>query len=259
VKVGDGDDDDPVVLPWADPADDTFEDPLQAVASAQTSRIGTTRWRLRAAARATGLTKGGYDDRAVSRCRSNLATRSPPDYAARVLGIDWYMFVFRLIHIGAGVAWAGSVFFLVVFVQPSAKAIAPAGAPFIAELIGRRRLVDRLLAMAAVTIVAGLFVYVRDMNDHGGFGDWVATSLGLGLTLGAVSALLAFGVGVFGTRPATMRMLALVRQMAASSGPPEPEVAQEFGRMQARAAALAKVNLTLVAIAVLLMATARYW
>jgi hypothetical protein len=151
------------------------------------------------------------------------------------------------------------VFFLVVFVQPSARAIAPAGAPFIAELIGRRRLVDRLLAMAAVTIVAGLFVYVRDMNDHGGFADWVGTSFGLGLTLGALAAVVTFGVGLLGTRPATMRMLALGRQMGASDGPPAPEVAAEFGRIQARAAALAKVNLTLVTIAVLLMATARYW
>lgn len=169
------------------------------------------------------------------------------------------MLVFRLIHIGAGVAWAGSVFFLVVFVQPSARAIAPAGAPFIAELIGRRKLVDRLLAMAAVTIVAGLFVYVRDMNDHGGFADWVGTAFGLGLTLGAVSALIAFAVGVFGTRPTTMRMLALGRQMAASADPPAPEVAEEFRQIQARAGALAKVNLTFVTIAVLVMATARYW
>lgn len=176
-----------------------------------------------------------------------------------MLGLDLYMLVFRLIHIGAGVAWAGSVFFLVVFVQPSARSIAPAGAPFIAELIGRRRLVDRLLAMAAVTIVAGLFVYVRDMNDHGGFGDWVGTSFGLGLTLGGAAALIAFAVGLFGTRPATMRMLALGRQMGASADPPGPEVAQEFQRIQARAGALAKVNLTLVTIAVLLMATARYW
>jgi hypothetical protein len=176
----------------------------------------------------------------------------------RVLGLDVYMVVFRVIHIGVGVAWAGSVFFLVVFVQPSAKAIAPAGAPFIAELVGRRRLVDRLLAMGAVTIVAGLFVYVRDMNDHGGFADWLGTSFGLGLTLGAVAALIAFGVGLFGTRPATMRMLALGRELAAAD-PPPPEVAEEFRRIQTRAGALAKVNLTFVTIAVLLMATARYW
>ncbi len=176
-----------------------------------------------------------------------------------MLGLDWFMLVFRLIHIGAGVAWAGSVFFLVAYVQPSAKAIAPAGAPFVAELMGRRRLVDRLLTMAAVTIVAGLFVYVKDMRDHGGLGDWIGSSFGLGLTLGALSALIAFTIGVVATRPATMRMLALGRQMAASEGPPAPELAEELRQLQTRSAALAKVNLTFVGLAVLLMATARYW
>jgi uncharacterized membrane protein len=188
-----------------------------------------------------------------------LVPEDRPGYAPPVLGTDLYMLVFRLIHIAAGVAWAGSVFFLVVFVQPSARTIAPAGAPFIAELIGRRRLVDRLLAMAGVTIVAGLFVYLKDMNDYGGFADWIGTRFGLGLTLGGVSALIAFGVGIVGTRPATMRMLALGRQMAASAGPPEPEVAAELARIQERAGTLAKVNLTFVSIAVLMMATARYW
>jgi uncharacterized membrane protein len=72
-----------------------------------------------------------------------------------MIAADVTMIVFRIVHITAGVAWAGSVFLFVVFVQPSAAAIAPAGAPFIAELLGRRRLVDRLLLFAAVTIAGG--------------------------------------------------------------------------------------------------------
>ena len=59
-----------------------------------------------------------------------------------MLASDAFMVVFRIVHILAGVAWVGSVFLLVVFVQPSAAAIAPASAPFMNELLGRRRLVD---------------------------------------------------------------------------------------------------------------------
>src|SRR5713226_5981083 len=115
------------------------------------------------------------------------------------------MLLFRLIHIAAGVAWAGSVFLFVVFVQPSAAAIAPAGAPFMGELLGKRRLVDRILGLAAATIVGGLFLYWKDWHLYGSFGNWVGSRLGLGLTIGAISAIVAFLIGLVGTRPGVER------------------------------------------------------
>ncbi len=44
-----------------------------------------------------------------------------------------FMLVFRVLHIAAGVAWAGSVFLFVVLIQPSAAAIGPAAGPFMME------------------------------------------------------------------------------------------------------------------------------
>src|SRR2546428_6749574 len=89
-----------------------------------------------------------------------------------------YMLVFRLIHIAAGVTWAGSVFLFVVFVQPSAAAIAPAGAPFMAELLGKRRLVDRIIGMGSATVGGGLFLYWHDWQAYGSFGNWVGSTFG---------------------------------------------------------------------------------
>jgi hypothetical protein len=86
-----------------------------------------------------------------------------------MIAADVTMVVFRIIHITAGVAWAGSVFLFVVFVQPSAAAIAPAGAPFIAELLGRRRLVDRLL------LIGGALVYWSAWDAAGSFGGWIGS------------------------------------------------------------------------------------
>ena len=43
-----------------------------------------------------------------------------------MISTAWYMIVFRTVHILAGVVWVGSVFLLVMFVQPSVAAIAPA-------------------------------------------------------------------------------------------------------------------------------------
>ncbi|MGE5461065.1 MAG: hypothetical protein ACM3WR_10640, partial [Solirubrobacterales bacterium] len=62
-----------------------------------------------------------------------------------------YMIVFRILHIGAGVAWGGSVFLFVVLIQPSAAAIGPAAGPFVMELLAKRKLVSWLLSLAGTT------------------------------------------------------------------------------------------------------------
>jgi hypothetical protein len=175
-----------------------------------------------------------------------------------IVAANVFMIVFRIVHIVAGVAWAGSVFLLVVFVQPSVAAIAPAGAPFMAELLGKRKLVDRILMYAATTIVGGLVLYLRAWDQVGSFGDWVGSTYGAVLTIGALAAIAAFLIGLFGTRPSVQRMLALGRQIAAE-GAPAPELAAGMQRLQIRMKNLARASLGLIAISVLAMATARYW
>jgi hypothetical protein len=170
-----------------------------------------------------------------------------------------FMIVFRIVHIAAGVAWAGSVFLFVVLIQPSAAAIGPAATPFMMELLGRRRLVAWLLSLAGTTIVAGLFLYWRDADGLDGIADFASTRYGTALTLGALAAIVAFLIGLFGTRPNVKRLLELAARAAASEGGPPPEVAQEIPRVQARLKALARVALAFIAVAVLAMATARYW
>jgi hypothetical protein len=176
-----------------------------------------------------------------------------------MLAIDWTVLIFRLIHITAGVWWAGSVFLFVVFVQPSARAIAPAGAPFMMELLGKRKVADRLLQLGGVTILAGLVLYWIDWHDMASLGDFVTSGRGLGITIGAVSAIVAAGIGATATRPTAERFLALAREAGASGGPPPPETAQQMQQLQSKLTMLAKVNLGFVTIAVLCMATARYW
>jgi hypothetical protein len=176
-----------------------------------------------------------------------------------VLATDWFMVIFRLIHILGGVLWVGSVFLLVVFVQPSAAAIAPAGAPFMAELLGKRRLVDRIIGLGTVTVLAGLLLYFGDADDYPSFGDWLGTSFGVVLTVGALCAIAALTVGIVGTRPAVTRMLAVGREVAESGGPPSPEQAAELAAIQARAKILARTSLALLIVAVAAMSSARYW
>ncbi|MEO8475856.1 MAG: hypothetical protein ABI572_02255 [Actinomycetota bacterium] len=169
-----------------------------------------------------------------------------------------YMVVFRIVHIVAGVIWVGSVFLFVVYLQPSAAAIAPAGAPLMSELLGKRRLVDGILTAAGITVLGGLFIYWRDWHTYPSFGDWIGSAFGATLSFGALCAIVAMGLGASITRPNVRRMLALGRQVAESGGPPAPEVAAEIGAIQHRLKVAARVSLALLIVAVMAMASARY-
>lgn len=176
-----------------------------------------------------------------------------------MLATSVYLIVFRIVHILGGIAWGGAIFILVFFLQPTAKAVGPAAGPFMRELLGRRRIVTVVLAIAAATIVGGGFLYWHDWQQAGSLGDFVGSEFGLALTIGSASAIVAFGIGLFGTRPAVERLLALGAQMAVAGDAPPPELGQELHRTQARARTLAKTNLAFVTLAAFTMATARYW
>jgi hypothetical protein len=175
-----------------------------------------------------------------------------------VIDTSVYLIVFRIVHIVAGVAWAGSVFLFVTFVQPSAATTGPAGAPFMAELLGRRRLVDRLIGLGSITVAGGLFLYWHDSQAYGGIGDFVGTAFGTAITVGAVSAITALTIGVVGTRPRVQRFLAIGAQAAAAGGP-TPDQTAEMGALMGQLKVLARASLALIGLTVVAMATARYW
>jgi hypothetical protein len=176
-----------------------------------------------------------------------------------VLATSIYLIVFRIVHIVGAIAWGGAIFLFVLFLQPTAKAVGPAAGPFMRELLGKRRVVTVVLWIAGTTIVGGAFLYWHDWQQTGSLGDFVGTRFGLWLTIGSVSAVVAFLVGLLGTKPTIDRVLSLGGQIAAAGDPPPADLAQELQRTQARARTLAKTNLTFVALAAVAMATARYW
>ena len=170
-----------------------------------------------------------------------------------------YMLVFRVLHIMGAIAWGGSLFLVVLFIQPSAKAIGPAGAPFMREMLSRRHLGDWVLRLAGITIVAGGFLYWHDVQLYGSLGDFLGSAFGLWLTIGAIAALVAVGIGVFATKPTIDKGFEVGAKIAQAGDPPPPELLQELAALLARGQMLAKWNLAFVAIAAFSMSTARYW
>jgi len=171
-----------------------------------------------------------------------------------MLATDASMVFLRIVHIVTGVIWVGSLFVVVVFVQPSAAALGAAGAPFMSEL-RRRRFVDVVFIDALFTVVAGSFLYWRDWHTYPNFVD---SNFGTALTVGGLLAISGLVVAAVVTRPTIGRLVALGRKVAGSGGPPSTEQATRIGALQRRLVVAERASFSLVLLAVVAMASARY-
>lgn len=163
--------------------------------------------------------------------------------------------VLRLIHILAGVSWAGAVFLMVGFIYPSMRDAGPQGGALMQQF-QRRRLPVFMNTMAGLTMLSGFILYGRAvaMTD----GAWARTTSAMVFGLGGVATILAAIIGgVFVSRSA-VQMGKLGASVQAAGGRPSPEQAAELGRLQARMGAAMRAVAALLVIAVIAMATARY-
>ena len=176
-----------------------------------------------------------------------------------MIGTQWFFIVFRLIHILGGVAWAGGVFLFVVFVQPSAAALGPTAGPMMGQLLDQRKLVDRFLQLAGITIVAGLVMYIKIASDFGSLGNLLSSGYGVALTIGMVTAIAAASFGAFVTRPNVGRLMGIQRGIAEAGQPPTPEQGAQIATIQRTLKIYARLSLGLLVVTVAAMATARYW
>jgi hypothetical protein len=170
-----------------------------------------------------------------------------------------YMLIFRIVHIGAAVLWVGMVSFFAVFLSPTASKLGPAAFPVMKELVEKRKVPRIIQAIAGFTVLGGLFLYWHDWHAYGTLGDFVGTAFGLTLTVGAIAAISAFLVGNLFVARNVERLVEVGNKVVATSGPPAPELIAETKQLGARIRVSSQITLVLLAIAVLAMATARYW
>lgn len=164
--------------------------------------------------------------------------------------------VLRILHILCGVYWAGALLFIATFLEPSVRAAGPDGAK-VMQGIMQRRFLDIMPAVALLTILTGVELYRK---ASAGFDPaWIGSSYGTSITVGAVAALVAFVIGVGVMRPAAKRMgpLAQGAQALPEGSEREAQLA-EVQRLRRRSALAGRWVATLLAVAVIGMAAARY-
>lgn len=159
----------------------------------------------------------------------------------------------RLLHIGAGVVWAGTVITFGRYVEPTVNEIGESGPRFM-QALERRGFTNFMLAMAVTGILSGAYLYWR---VSGGLqAAWITSGFGLTLTVGAITALAAFALGPLFYIPAGKRIQAINK--TAGAGGPSPEQRAELGAIGHRLAKVGIWSMVLLGITVLTMAGARY-
>ena len=165
------------------------------------------------------------------------------------------MIVLRLIHIGAGVFWAGSAFTIVGFILPAAARAGAAGGQYMLRLL-QLRFSQVVVGAATLNVLAGLLLYWR---DSGGLQlAWITTPTGLVETVGALAALVSWIIAGAMTAPAAVRLVRLGTEVERGGKPPSPEQGRQIGALQVRLGQAARANAALLAVAVLCMAIMRY-
>ncbi len=158
----------------------------------------------------------------------------------------------RLVHIVAGVFWAGSAWFAAFVVIPTARGAGGEGRRFMERLT--RRLGPILGAAMLLTVIPGILLYGRMQVLLGR--AWATSPSGRALGAGALAALLAVAVGFVVNAPAGVRLARLQRSLQGRE--PQDADALKVTALETRIARGTQAAAALLLVATGAMAIARY-
>jgi uncharacterized membrane protein len=168
-----------------------------------------------------------------------------------------YLLVLRFVHVIASVCWAGGGFIFFLFIEPTAKALAPAGMQFVQFMVAKRRFSIFMVITSTLTLLSGALLLWQHASGH--WLSYVSSSSGLGFTLGSVIGAIVYLIGMFGVNPRAVKLAKLGEEIKAAGVPPTPAQGAELHRLDREMSVLSTADFVLVALSLALMATARYW
>ena len=167
------------------------------------------------------------------------------------------MILLRLIHILAGVFWAGAAFFVATILLPSIKAAGPAGGPVMREVVGVRKFPVVASIAGLLTILSGGWMYWHNISVSQGK-SWAGSVPGMTYGVGALAAIVTMALAGMIMAPTAKKVGALADAMAAAGGPPSPAQVAEMQTLQARLQFGTRLGAFFLCITVITMAIARY-
>ncbi len=170
--------------------------------------------------------------------------------------MDLILIALRLIHILAGIFWAGAAVLAAAFLTPAVRALGPNGGKVMQQLIGKQKLSMYISLAAYLSTLAGIVLYWR--TSLGFQIAWILAPSGLMFTIGALAGIITIVMGQLVNAPTAARMSALAKEMQAAGGPPKPEQIAEMQKLQTRLGQAGVIAAILLIIASSAMAIARY-
>lgn len=159
------------------------------------------------------------------------------------------MIVLRVVHIVGGVFWVGAILFISFFLLPAMRQAGPAAAGPLMQGLNQRKLFTIVPVVALITMLAGF--RLMQIISGGAFADYFWSSSGQWYGASSVPVILAFLVGVFIGRPATLK----ARKLAAED---REKNQAEIGALQVRAGLAMRITAILLLVGATGMAVARY-
>jgi hypothetical protein len=166
-----------------------------------------------------------------------------------------YIIILRLLHIGFGVFWAGSVIFFALFIMPSLKAAGPDGAKFM-QALGKSGYPIAAMIAALITIISG-FLLIWKLS-HGFEPMWFKSWYARILTTGAAIAIIAFIIGFFINRPSAARINKIGEAIAKQGAGPTPEQMNEMMLLRKKIFKATNYIALLLALTIVSMSIFRY-
>jgi uncharacterized membrane protein len=155
----------------------------------------------------------------------------------------------RMVHVMAGVIWAGATFVLAAVIVPIAARYGSEGAGRWTALVAGR--VGPISGIAALlTVLSGGYLFAT-LHSHD------SSAEGLVLKTGAVAALLSLAIGFLIGRPTGLKLARLSEQQSLGAAPPA-ELLQKISGLRLRATLSSRFTAALLGLAVVSMAGFRY-
>lgn len=163
--------------------------------------------------------------------------------------------ILRIIHIISGVFWVGTIWYFALFFLPRVKTLGQ-DTGRIMQTITAPPYPTSMTAAGILVVLSGIVMYWS--GSAGLSRAWIATTPGIVLSIAGILGIAAVLIGLFESRPTTVRMGQLGREAAASGKPPSPAVMQEMQALSAKLERALYRTAYILLITVIGMATFRY-
>ena len=170
--------------------------------------------------------------------------------------MDIALVILRFLHVVLGAYWAGVVIFTALYLEPSVRAAGPAGGQVMGQLVARGHL-NVLPVVALITILTGIDLLRR--ASLGFDAAWMGSRMGVALSIGALTAVVGFVIGVFVMRATTLRVMSLTQAaMKTPEGADRDAQLAAIAPLRRRATMALRIVAVLLGVTVTTMAVARY-